>query len=278
MNDAIIRRYCLLFLLGLLLSVSVGCDSDSNVDPVEATAQGPTAGPNRMIEVPGDYPLIQQAIEAADNGDFIWVAAGVYAENLRIIAKNISLRGVGPGASIVQGSVRFVDTSESSFEGFRVIGEGMYVSRSPIRISGNEILDSPTAGLWVDHCPGVLISDNTISNSGQEGLVIDDSSGVIGSNQITGNRTDGVVINNSSPTLQQNVISGNQRDGLSIHGVTAHAAPLLISNTFEENGTGSHYDIICFGNTNPTGVGNRYERCLNCAECRSFDDPVTYLD
>jgi len=47
--------------------------------------------PNNFINIPGDYPTIQQGIDVADNGDTILVAPGTYVENINYNGKNITV-------------------------------------------------------------------------------------------------------------------------------------------------------------------------------------------
>ena len=265
-------------ILLICLFVIVGCDSDSNLNTFSSSSVS-SVGPTETLDVPAMYSTIQAAINAAGNGDFIRVAAGEYSEDLVITGKNFSLRGAGTGESIILGLIEVYNTSETSLEGFTVKGGGIHVKNSPVRITGNEILSSVTAGLWLEGCDNVVISDNVITNSGKEGVLVDDSSGVIGSLTVSNNATDGIVVNNSSPTLLDNNVFSNGGDGISIRGFVSYSAPLLLSNTVQENGGKNNYDIICFGgNTNPTGSGNVFDRCINCAECRTFGDPVTYQE
>lgn len=266
------------FLIVLLLFVAlhIGCDSDSNID--SQSYQTAPVGPTNTFDVPGTYTTIQEAINAAGSSDFIRVDAGLYSENIQIGSKNFSLRGAGMGETIIQGTVTIENSSETSFEGFTVKEGGIHAKKSSVRISGNEIIDSPGAGVWLESCSNIIISGNTVSNNGKEGIVVDDSNGVIGSNNVTQNATDGIVINNASPTIMHNSVGLNGRDGISIRGFTFQSAPLLLGNYIYENGNQSNYDIICFGDTNPTGYGNVLDRCLNCAECRSFENPATYQD
>lgn len=262
-------------ILVCLLGFCIGCDSDSNIS---ATPDSPATvvGPTKTIDVPGTYPRIQQAINAAGSGDFVRVAAGTYTENIRLSGKDIGLRGAGRGQTILVGSVQLYGVSQTSLEGFTIQGGGVHVRNSPVRITNNEILQSPIAGLWLESCQNVVISDNLFKNNQHEGMLLDDSSGVIGSNTVIENVMDGIVVNNSASTLFGNVVSSNGRDGISIRGFTAFSTPSLLSNTVQDNGGVSNYDIVCFGGTNPTGMGNIYGDCINCSECRSFGDPVTY--
>ena len=62
---------------------------------VSAASQGAT------LKVPQQYPTIQQAVNAATNGDTVRVAAGVYAERVFIVGKAVSLVGAGAGQSII---------------------------------------------------------------------------------------------------------------------------------------------------------------------------------
>lgn len=269
------RLFTLIFCIAIL--VFSGCDSDSNLDSSSSSIT--TVSPTKTLEVPAMYATIQQAIKAAGSGDFVRVAAGVYVENLQVKGKDISLRGAGIGQTILIGTLKIAATSETSVEGFTIKDGGIHARESSVRISGNEIVENPGVGLWIESCENVVISGNTVKNNATEGIVFDDSSGVIGSSVVTQNLADGIVLNNSSPTLLDNEVTLNGRDGISIRGFTAYAAPILLENLVRDNGGASNYDIICFGgNTNPTGLGNSFERCINCTECQAFAAPVTYQD
>jgi len=63
------------------------------------------------IHVPEDYPLIQQAIDAADNGDIILVSPGTYPGDNRFSGKNIMIKAV-------EGSKRTVIDCEYNAQGF----------------------------------------------------------------------------------------------------------------------------------------------------------------
>jgi pectin methylesterase-like acyl-CoA thioesterase len=55
------------------------------------------------IIVPDDYPMIQQAVDAASNGDTILVRAGTYTGDVVISDKSISLVGQGAANTTVRG-------------------------------------------------------------------------------------------------------------------------------------------------------------------------------
>ncbi|MHC4942267.1 MAG: hypothetical protein ACYTG7_04540, partial [Planctomycetota bacterium] len=79
----------LIIIMTVLIPVAV-CSAQEGVSPFPTNRQAfpdpdsPDGGffTPITLEVPGDYPTIQQAIDAAKNGFSIHVAPGTYAEHI----------------------------------------------------------------------------------------------------------------------------------------------------------------------------------------------------
>jgi parallel beta-helix repeat protein len=236
------------------------------------------------INVPADQPTIQAAINVANTGDIVLVAAGTYSENINFLGKAITVKSSGgPKVTIIDGGkvapVVTFNTSEglkSVLSGFTLQngtstfnsqydGGGIYISSASPMISNN-IIQNNTAcngggGIAVEFS-SAHIQNNIIKNNSQSGCSGGIGGGGIavggaGSAVITGNH----IQNNSwpgngggialfaagTPTLQNNVISHNSSSGGQGGGIyiVNDSNALIVQNLFYAN-TGSQGGAIYF--------------------------------
>jgi parallel beta-helix repeat protein len=207
-----------------------------------------------ILNVPDDYPTIQAAIDAAQNGDAVMVSPGTYAENLNFHGKAITVTSA-QGASqttIDGGSIDAVATftsgegSASVLSGFTLRngrsgsdtpgfgdGGGIRIQNSSPTIRDN-VISANTAcnGLGISVRFGSpLIQGNTITANVRQGCTGGTGGGGIqvvgaGAARIFGNVISANVMTNGdgggialfaagTPTIQGNIITGNTASGLS---------------------------------------------------------------
>ncbi|MDH4317364.1 MAG: right-handed parallel beta-helix repeat-containing protein [Desulfobulbaceae bacterium] len=128
--------------------------------------------------VPGEYPTIQSAIDAADAGDEIVVQKGTYQENI-VVDKNVSLTGVD-WPVITGGAMKgntntlmfaYLGDSAGKLEGFIItgggqggLGHGINIWDSSPEIKGNKIHGNWHNGIGI-HGRGTLTSKTKIHNN-----------------------------------------------------------------------------------------------------------------
>ena len=173
------------------------------------------------IEVPKDYPSIQQAIDAAAAGDVVLVSPGTYPENLDFKGKAITVKSdQGAELTVIDGQgIDAVVTIEN--------GEG----------------------------PDSLLEGFTVTN-GLGGLFIDNSSSpTIRNNIITANITfRGAGLRISSlckPLIENNLITNNHAsDEGGGFFIGSYSKPVILGNTISENtATNMGGGIMCAHNS-----------------------------
>jgi hypothetical protein len=205
-----------------------------------ALAQPVTAATRR---VPSEFAAIQEAIDAADAGDTIIVAAGTYGGNITWENKDLLIQGAGEGLSIIDGGgvSRGIYTSgltaASTLERFTITngyhedgGAGMLNSHSNLTVtdctfSYNTIPHTGSNGGGGMHneysnptVTGCTFSDNVGAPGG--GMLNTESSPTVTGCNFTEN-TNGIVIQfgggmcnqmNSSPIVTNCIFSGNKSE------------------------------------------------------------------
>ena len=175
----------------------------SILSPVGAKALAPVT-----LTVPGEFPTIQAALNAASSGDSVFVSPGTYPENINFNGKAINLVSTdgasqttiaAPGGTAVTIGPAGIITGFTISGGTATFGAGMAVSGS-----------------------GTIISRD-IFQSNQEG------SGGFGA---------AIGGNNASPTIEQDLFTGNSCDSQFLSGVVAFvngSSPLIENNVFHDN-------------------------------------------
>jgi hypothetical protein len=203
----------------------------------------PAIAATSVLDVPLAYPTIQQAINAATDGDTVRVAPGHYVELIDFLGKNIVVESAaGPDVTTIDGNgtgtVVVIDAAAGetpTLRGFTIRGGnasgigggGLLLFGGPALVEGNVV----TANFG---CPGGIaaqfseatIRNNVISDNrpncsggpGGGGILV----GGAGAVQLLGNLIDGNV-------------SGGDGGGVSLF---AAGSPVVSGNTIVDNASG----------------------------------------
>ena len=159
--------------LVFLSSIIITTDVNKGRDPSESTSKA------NVLYVggggPGNYSTIQEAIDDAMHGDYIYVFSGLYHENVEL-HKRVTLTGEHENTTCINGSQQgctITVTSENAvIEHFTIVGGGFDTDdftnffRAGIRITGSNT--TIRHNIFRENClgiSGVRVSNLTITNN-----------------------------------------------------------------------------------------------------------------
>jgi len=216
-----------------------------------------------VIHVPTDYLTIQEAINAANTGDFIFVYNGTYYENV-VANKTVSLVGEDRVTTIIDGggtgSVVNVTADNVNINGFTIQNSGSTESDSGIYVisNGNNVSCSTITnnknGIYLHHSSNNVVSGNNISSNNWYGIYLYHSSNnVVSNNNAYSNYNDGIYLYYSS----NNVISDNNihsnNNGINIYYSSDN---IVFNNNISNNDCGIW--ICQLSNNNLISNNNAY--------------------
>lgn len=207
-------------MIAIILAMGLlACEKDKGTPPTPPR-------PPKMINIPLDYPTIQQGINASVDGDTIIVQPGTYVENINFNGHNILLGSL----FLTTGEMSYISTTiidgdsagtvvifseredtTCTLAGFTIqngksdVGGGIYCYKSSPALNNNVIINN-----YAEHLGG--------------GIILWDSNPTITNNTIYRNSASysggGCYIAYSIPTFINNILWGNSaQDGPEIYSM-----------------------------------------------------------
>ena len=208
------------------------------------------------IQVPSDYSTIQEAINASNNRDTVYVSSGVYQENIDFKGKNIVLKGVSSDSTTIAGvgdenpvvTIGSGEDTTSVLSGFTISGGlngGIRITDASPRlidlvIENNQ--DTDGGGIYISNSQNTVITNSIIKDNSSEshggGIAVFDSSDIeIRNCKISNNSSitgGGIYSANSELEISHTVIyeneSTNDGGGITISSYSSNGSSLSLSN------------------------------------------------
>ncbi|MGA0879525.1 MAG: right-handed parallel beta-helix repeat-containing protein [Ilumatobacteraceae bacterium] len=212
-------------------------------DPADSSTSG------NVLEVPAEFSSIQQAVDAAREGDLILVSPGTYNEAVQVTTDNLVIRGLDRNQVILDGKFELDN-------GIRVVGA------SGVAIENMTAMNYTRNGFFWTGATGYRGSFLTAWRNGDYGIYAFDSvGGLLENSYAAGSPDAGFYIGQCFPcdAVIRNVIS--EHNGLGYSGTNSGGNLVIVDSIFRRNRAGivpnsGSYEL-CYPERQTTIVGNR---------------------
>jgi nitrous oxidase accessory protein len=195
---------------------------------------------------PGNYTTIQSAINAASNGDTIFVYSGTYLENL-IINTSVTLLGENKTTTIIQGN-SLNPTVEILAESVKIQGfsikndgsqDGIYTATSS-HIFTDNILTLTDRGIHLYYSSQNTLTANTFYDNTKSGVFLEvGQNNTLTHNEMFNNTDEGIYLTGCGTShIENNSFYDN---GRGIHAFRANGI-IIRNNIIESNSYGIHFE------------------------------------
>ncbi len=214
----------------------------------EGSTGGAAPGADGVLQVPEEFDTIQAAVDAAEPGDLVLIAPGVYHEAVDVETDEITIRGLDRDGVVLDGQLELDN-------GIRVLGA------SGVAVENLTAINYAFNGVFFTSANGYRASYITTHRTGDYGIYAFDSvGGQIDHSHTIGSRDAGVYIGQCYPcdAVIDSVVSEN--NGLGYSGTNSGGNLLIVNSVFRNNRVGivpnsGSYEL-CYPERETTIVGN----------------------
>jgi len=164
------------------------------------------------------YSNIQDAIDAANESDTVYVHSGTYNENL-VIDKAITLTGEGSGSVTINGNGDHT---------IKVYNDSVQISGFTIKNTGESY-----GCVFLSSVTSCLITNNIIKDGGNGVYLVNSDSNTVKDNTIESNNIGIYISGSDSNTIKNNIIRNNNANGVFIPS-TSNSNTIYL-NDFDDN-------------------------------------------
>ncbi|UCG69311.1 MAG: right-handed parallel beta-helix repeat-containing protein [Thermoplasmata archaeon] len=217
---------------------------------------------------PGNYSTIQGAVDAALDGDTVFVYSKTYYENV-VVNKVLTLIGENKTSTIVNGtgggdvlyiSMDWVNVTGFTFTDAGSIDDGIEINAAEnCRIIDNIVTSFGQNGIYLYDCSDITVQNNDVMNTTYAIYLEGSSFNTIRANNITGN-WDGIRLTqislstfSTNNTIAENIISFNDVNGITFDKSSDN---IVSGNVMTHNGISIHGDQKSYFNSHEISLDN----------------------
>lgn len=193
--------------------------SPKGVVPAVASASGMTR------HVPGGYPTIQAAVDAAEPGDLILVGPGVYTEEVTVVTPSLVIRGTDRNAVIIDGEM--------------VRGNGIAVLADAVALENLTVRNARLNGFYWAGITGFRGSYLTAYNNGDYGIyAFGSTDGLLEDSYASGSPDAGFYVGQCYPCRIVIRRVTAERNAIGYSGTNSGGELYVVSSTWSNNRAG----------------------------------------